>query len=221
MPTATKPKPKTIRPRKPPVPVTLTLPVVEAFRALRAANVCASTDTARPLLTCVRIEVSKRVCTIVATDSYRLGFTSFAAPKSRAGSINLPGTLIRKAMKIVQRDKVAKLDGTLEIGVDYEAKTCWLELPGCKFDTAPITGDYPKWRELEPGADVPLGHDPEKLAFNPVYLSDLNPILREWQPAAENLPIRPSLYGPAKPAKFEFVDDKRRFTYLLMPVRIS
>lgn len=204
----------------------LVLPAEYALRAIRAALIAASKDTARPILTGVLITVAEGKAEVVATDSYRLVTVQFAAPDSPNGSILVSRDMLATLAKAYSKSAVAKLhEGTMLIisasdsGVTRAEVTITHPTGTIVDHNGKVDGTFPDYRQLIPVGDasgVPM------IAFNPAYLGDIAKIGAEVGSDNTTL-VRVETWSSTKPAKFTIhgLYGELETHYLLMPVRVS
>jgi hypothetical protein len=195
-------------------------------RVLRAAALCASSDAGRPLIASVHLEGAKAPGfdapgVAVATDSYRMGWgpLSFAPESCTLAAADLVRAL--KAWKAPKR-------GTGSL--DEDGSGLVLDVDGRRFSVAypagdvvwgeVVEGDFPEWRKLVPVSwPVMVDQFGEFVAaFNASFLADLAKISKTLELDAVTVPVRVSVSDRSRPALFAFA---HRFSYLLMPVRVS
>jgi len=199
-------------------------------RVLRAAALCASSDPERPVIASVHLEGATAPGfdapgVAVATDSYRMGWgpLSFAP-----GSCTLSAADLVRALKAWKAPKrgTGSLDGDASgLVLDVEGEGSLL-----RFSVAYPTGDvfwgnvvygtYPDWRQLVPASwPAEVGQAGDYLAaFNSSFLADLAKIAKALELDAATVPVRVSVSDRNRPGLFAFAG---RFSYLLMPVRVS
>jgi len=197
-------------------------------RVLRAAALCASSDAGRPVIASVHLEGATAPGfdapgVAVATDSYRMGWgpLSFAPESCTLAAADLVRAL--KAWKAPKR-------GTGSLDGDASGLVLDVEDDGRRFSVAYPAGDvvwgevvegtYPEWRKLVPVSWPAMVDQFGEFvaAFNSSFLADLAKISKALELDAATVPVRVSVSDRSRPGLFAFAG---RFSYLLMPVRVS
>lgn len=198
----------------------LELPAKTALQTIRAASFCASTDFDREGICGVEVEVEDGSCTVVATDSFRLGWRTIARTGTDTGRIFVPSELVLD----LRHDSWSRMAAKNETMVIRATKTDGTEIEigrqrGWTQDY--IDAPFPNWRQLVP--DNPQMSTIDRLAFNPEYLNTLADIRRCLPPGSEIRHVEVTLSDALRPALFTLPTDdpKAPFHYLLMPIRLS
>lgn len=132
-------------PATPPKVETSEVPA-EFLDALHRVTPFASTDSSRAVLCGVCVDVSEpKRPTLVATDGRRL--TAVEVP-----GLGLASSVVLPACRILER-----FTGTSRIGVHPTKAGTWLklELPSWEVWLKAVEGDYPRWRHVVPGGEMP------------------------------------------------------------------
>lgn len=195
----------------------------------------ASTDQARPMLGCIRLEwgVEKDTLDLIATNSYTLGVRTFAnvpLTYESPGGVHVNGKELWNALeacfkaidirmgKVMAKKAHIVLNAEAEVGVNVTI----LEIPEVVLAVRAYPGTYPKWRSLIPDDKGRHFQEGGLLpAFNPQYFKDCIDGIGVTTSKLKN-PIR--LWGstPLKPFGFTYREtDIGEFLALIMPVRVE
>jgi hypothetical protein len=194
--------------------------------AIRAAAVAASTDAARPPLTCVLWDATADDgLRLVATDSYRLAVASVEQQSLSVApdQVLLPASLVAPLLKAATPSRVRRGEGRvcLRIVADDETVTAALTVGDAEtmFSARTLTGTFPDYRAL--GGPDGVGDQAECCvsAFNAAYLADLNAIAKALD---LRLPtVRLVGVDARKPSTWDVLGDRVAVRYLLMPVAVD
>lgn len=197
----------------PPAPVVwrlLSPHAQELNRWLRVVRAAASTDDARPLLTCVHFKADGEKLTLSATDSYRLH--RIETPwKHAAGEALIPVRFFQRMPKITKHS-------TLTITIDGDRITG--DVDGDTWSVALVKGDFVNVDKLLADYVQEDKVTEAQRAFNPTFLGDVFRAARVFGHSGNYPTIRITHLDPMKPCRFDVTGHPAHLTMILMPVRV-
>jgi len=142
--------------------------VVDAFERVA---LCASSDEARPVLTCAALffREDPAALEVVATDSYRLGVAQIpveAGFRVSDGPLLVPARAVRLVAKQLKRAEGAVQVRALEAsGVEpSRASRIAFSLPDAEWTVRTVEGEFPNWKQVVPNPEGgSFEFDPEEL----------------------------------------------------------
>jgi DNA polymerase III subunit beta len=148
---------------------------IEASAAVDAFGrvaLCASSDEARPVLTCVALFFRKDPAAIevVATDSYRLGVAQIPVEAGFCvsdGPMLVPARAVRLLAKQLKGAEAAVQVRALEAsGVEpSRASRIAFSLPDAEWTVRTVEGEFPNWKQVVPNPEGgSFEFDPQELA---------------------------------------------------------
>lgn len=188
------------------------MPIIATFdlTLLKAAAICASTDTTRYYLNGVDVTLRDNVFTITATDGHRL--ISFKPPVSFNYADPVTPFSIIIPLDIIKAFKVSKKQPEGELIIESNG-SCSIKYHGVSMGFQPIDGTFPDWKRVVPNkVDGIVSH------YNAHYLADfakINDMYRDDK--AKCLIIGHNGNGPALVHLPIGIDN----VAVIMPVRYS
>ena len=142
--------------------------VVNAFERVA---LCASSDEARPVLTCAALFFREEppALEVVATDSYRLGVAQIpveAGFRVSGGPLLVPARAVRLVAKQLKRAEGAVQVRALEAsGVEpSRASRIAFTVPDAEWTVRTVEGEFPNWKQVVPNPEGgSFEFDPEEL----------------------------------------------------------
>jgi DNA polymerase-3 subunit beta len=142
-----------------------------AVDAFERVALCASSDEARPVLTCVAMFLREDppALEVVATDSYRLGVAKIPVEAGfhvSDGPMLVPARAVRLLAKQLKGAEGAVQVGALEAsGVEpSRASRIAFSLPDAEWTVRTVEGEFPNWKQVVPNPEGgSFEFDPEEL----------------------------------------------------------
>jgi hypothetical protein len=146
---------------------------IVSLAALKAANICASTEAARYYICGVLLTVEPRYSLYVATDGHvmfvhRFDLAEEAEDNTLTGSWLVPSDAIKGLKTAKSRFVAADCPATLTI--DAEGRVVFEAEAGAVTVTKPVDGTFPQWRRVLPAA-IDRKAPVERVHFNPELLA--------------------------------------------------
>ena len=124
------------------------LPVQRLKKAIQLGSLAVSRDATKPTLSAVLLHLSRKFMRIISTDGFRLGVVE----------IPLHTDLTEDVRLIVPKRALDLMPGLLgdegDVHLRWDATTLFLDLPGLKFSTRLVSGNYPAYEKVLP-AELP------------------------------------------------------------------
>ena len=174
---------------------------------VRAAQIFASKDETKPVLTGVNVEVRDGVASVVATDSYRLVAMESQNADNEDGSV----TVDFSGLKLGKNDYLAveHAEGGSDVRVEVVGADTVLTVPA-------IEGKYPGWRCLLPKEEDYEAVD--SVSFVAKHVDDLAKAYKAWSGKGD---LRVWLRFTGQDKMMVMSDESKdcRFHALVMPRR--
>ena len=151
-------------------PSSASVDAVRFHATLSAVAGFASKDSARPILTGVRVEYSGGYLTFIATDSHRLAvFTVPAVVTGEPEPVLLSPDSVAAFLASVKPGIIGRNPARVELSVDSDGSVRFSNGAGAVIGGRCIEGAFPNYRDLIPR----FQESGCAVALNPAYLADI------------------------------------------------
>ena len=124
------------------------LPSAKLKRAIHLGGLAVSRDATKPTLSAVLLHLTKTAVRVVSTDGFRLAVVEVPCETRLKDEVRL--IVPKRALDLLP----SLLSDEGDVKLAWDGTTLFLDLPGLKFSTRLVTGNYPAYEKVLP-AELP------------------------------------------------------------------
>ena len=124
------------------------LPSAKLKRAIHLGGLAVSRDATKPTLSAVLLHLTKTAVRVVSTDGFRLAVVEVPCETKLKDEVRL--IVPKRALDLLP----SLLSDEGDVKLAWDGTTLFLDLPGLKFSTRLVTGNYPAYEKVLP-AELP------------------------------------------------------------------
>lgn len=124
------------------------LPVTAFRKAIQLGALAVSKDATKPSLSAVLMHLSRKHIRLVSTDGFRLAVVELPQATELADDVRL--IIPKRALDLLP----SAVGDEGELTLSWDATTLYMAVPGLKFSTRLVTGNYPAYEKVLP-AELP------------------------------------------------------------------